>query len=143
MFYQADVQKGEKQFQNKQKGESLLLIFFNKMFKKENRLTKTKEFDNVWKNGRSSFNKILGTKIIKNNLDINRFGVLVNAKVSKKAVLRNKIKRRIREAVKERFDRLEKGFDITIIALKESKEKKFNEISVSVERNLKRLKILK
>lgn len=113
------------------------------MFKKENRLTKTKEFDNVWKKGRSSFDKTLGIKSIKNDLGINRFGVLVNTKVSKKAVVRNKIKRRIREAVKERFDELAKSFDMTIIALPESKEKTLKEIRASVEINLKRLKILK
>jgi len=113
------------------------------MFKKENRLTKTKEFENVWKKGRSSFDKITGVKIVKNKLNVNRFGVIVSTKVSKKAVERNKIKRRIRETLKELLIEIIGDFDITIVALPLSKEKDKSELEKSIKSNLERLRVLK
>ncbi len=113
------------------------------MFKKENRLTKNKEFDNVWRAGRSSFDKILGVKAIQNNLSSNRFGILVGSKVSKKAVERNKIKRRIREAVKLQLKEIKSGLDIMIVALPESRGKEFLEIKESIENGFKKLKLFK
>lgn len=113
------------------------------MFKKENRLTKNKEFDNVWQNGRASFDKSLGVKAIKNNLKINRLGVLVGLKISKKAVERNRIKRRIREAIRLQFEKLKPGFDIVITALPISKEKDFSELKESIHDNFNKLKLFK
>ncbi len=113
------------------------------MFKKENRLTKNKEFDNVWQKGRSSFDKILGVKALKNDLKISRFGIIVSTKVSKKAVLRNKIKRRIREISKKHFENLKNGFDIVIIAQKASLVEDFSALKKSVEDNFKKLNLFK
>lgn len=113
------------------------------MFKKENRLTKNKEFDNVWQAGRSSFDKNLGVKAVKNNLKINRFGILVGIKVSKKATERNKLKRRIREAVHLQLKKLKPGFDVVIIAQPASRDKEFAEIEKSVKDNFKRFKLFK
>jgi ribonuclease P protein component len=113
------------------------------MFKKENRLTKNKEFDNVWQAGQSSFDKNLGVKAVKNNLKINRFGILVGIKVSKKATERNKLKRRIREAAVAQLEKLKPGFDIVIIAQPVARDKEFVEIEKSVKDNFKRLKLFK
>lgn len=113
------------------------------MFKKENRLTKNKEFDNVWKKGKSSFDKILGVKALKNDLKIPRFGILVSIKVSKRAVDRNKIKRRIREIVKKHFKELKSGFDIVIIALPSSLNEDFVSFKKSIENNFKKLNLFK
>ncbi len=113
------------------------------MFKKENRLTKNNDFDNVWKKGRSSFDKILGVKMFKNGLDINRFGTIVSTKVSKKAVDRNRVKRRIRSVIENEFDQLNQGFDIVINSLPAIKEKTFKEIEVVLIKNLKKLKLYK
>jgi len=85
------------------------------MLKKENRLTKDKEFDNTFKHGRSSYTKVLGMKAIKNSLLVNRFGILVSTKVSPKAVIRNKIKRQIRAIIQDELFLLKKGFDCVIV----------------------------
>jgi ribonuclease P protein component len=109
------------------------------MFKKENRLTKQKDFDNVFKKGRSVFNKILGLKFIANDLNINRFGVIVSNKISKKAVERNKIKRRIREVLQKEDPILKQGYDVVVIALAEVKDKKYQDLEQILKEKLSKL----
>ncbi len=111
------------------------------MLKKIYRLTKDKDFNRVFKKGNSSFNKILGIKAVKNSLEYSRFGILVGAKISKKAVLRNKIKRQIREIIKLDLKNIKSGFDYVIISLPAIAGKSYKEIEESVRNNIKRLKL--
>lgn len=113
------------------------------MFKKINRLTKDKDFDNVFKKGRSSYNKILGIKTLVNNLTYCRFGILVSTKISKKAVERNKIKRRVRDIITKQTDNLKLGYDIIIIALPEIINKEYCDIKKSILYNFKKVNLYK
>lgn len=91
------------------------------MLSKLNRLKKKKDFDIAFKKGKSAFSKILGIKRINNSLEVNRFGIIVSTKVSKKAIDRNKIKRRLRSLIREENILLKQGSDIVIITLPEIK----------------------
>ncbi len=113
------------------------------MLPKINRLNKDKDFARVFKEGRSSYNNLLGIKCAKNGLDITRFGILVGVKTSKKAVARNLIKRRIREALRNALVRLKQGYDLVIIALPPSVEADYAGISHSINSGLAKLRILK
>jgi len=84
------------------------------MLAPENRLKKKKDFENVFKNGKSIKQDSLYLKYKKNNLEQSRFGIVVGKNYSKKAVERNKIKRRLREIIKEQNV---KGLDIVIVVL--------------------------
>jgi ribonuclease P protein component len=112
------------------------------MLKKENRLTRKKDFDAVWQKGRSSFDKIFGVKILPNKLETNRFGIMIGLKVSKKAVERNRIKRRIREIIIGQEKNLKTDLDVVITVLPAARGKEFAELEESIEFNFKRLKIL-
>lgn len=105
-------------------------------------MLKKKDFDAVWQKGRSSFDKVLGVKVLSNSLKINRFGIMVGLKVSKLAVERNKIKRRIREAVQGETANLAAGFDIVITVLPPAREEDFAGLQKSLVGNLKRLRML-
>lgn len=85
----------------------------------KNSLNKKKDFDQIFKTGRSFYCPILGLKFLKNNLNYNRFGIIIGLKVSKIAVVRNKIKRQIREVVKKEFPKKDSFYDIVIIVMKE------------------------
>lgn len=113
------------------------------MFKKESRLSKNNDFDKVFKEGKGVFSGFLGIKIIKNCFKYNRFGVLVGTKVSKKAVDRNKIKRRIRESIKKIESDLLVGYDIVITTSPGILNKEFSEIDSFLKKGLKRLKLFK
>ncbi|MBU4360887.1 ribonuclease P protein component [Candidatus Parcubacteria bacterium] len=91
-------------------------------------LSKQKDFEQVAKKGRSFFTKEFGFKIIKNNLSKNRYGIVVNLKVDKRAVARNKIRRRIKEIVRLNDEKLKQGFDVMILTRELVKELSYQEI---------------
>lgn len=113
------------------------------MFKKENRLTKKKEFDNVFQNGRSCYSKTLGVRIVDNKLSDSRFGIMVSTKVSKKAIERNLIKRQIREIIKNELENLKTDKDCVIITLPLILGKKYQEIEKDLKYCFKRLSLYK
>ena len=113
------------------------------MLKKINQLTQDKEFNNVFQNGRASYDKIMGIKAIATKLGSSRFGILVSNKISKKAVERNKIKRQIREIIRLQLDKLKPGYDCVIITLPPILDKKYQEIVKSINNNFRKLKLYK
>ena len=112
------------------------------MLAKKHKLTKQKDFDNTFKNGKASFDSILGIKVINNDLPESRFGIMVSTKISKKAVDRNKIKRQIRSVIEKELDNIKQGKDIIIITLPAILNKTFQEIEKSIKNNLTKLKII-
>ena len=109
----------------------------------KNRLTKQKDFDNVWQTGHSNFNEVLGIKISKNKLAISRFGFIVSAKISKKAVDRNKIKRRLRQVVEDNIKEIKPGYDVVIITQAAIINKEYKEIKNLVLKGFIKIKLLK
>jgi len=87
------------------------------MLPKANRLKKKKDFERVFKKGQGFKEDFLYLKIIKNNLKSSRFGFIVSKKFSKKAVNRNKIKRRLRGLIRIKLNKIKKGIDGVIIIM--------------------------
>jgi len=119
----------------------LRLNINNKMFNQKNRLRKTKEIENAFKIGRSFYNNILGFKVIKNDLEESRFCIIISSKVSKKAVVRNKIKRRIRYIINSDLTKIKKSFDIIVIVNKNIIDLDFSDLKNSVVDSLKKLNL--
>lgn len=117
------------------------------MLKKIHRLTKDRDFDNIFNppagRGQSGFNKIIGIKAVRNQSDKSRFGIIVSAKISKKAVERNKIKRQIREIIRLQQDKIKSGYDVAVITLPDILGKKYQEIEESINRHFKRMGLYK
>ncbi|MFA5109620.1 MAG: ribonuclease P protein component [Patescibacteria group bacterium] len=113
------------------------------MLKKGNRISKNKEFDRVFKAGQSFYSKVLGFKAAPTDLDAFRLGVLINTKISKKAVVRNRFKRQIRQIIQNRLDKLKPGYDLVIIVLPLILDKNFQELEKNIETGLKRLNLYK
>ena len=111
------------------------------MLPQKNRLSKKKDFDKVFKKGKSSFDGLLGVKMLKNEQEFTRFGIIVSSKVSKKAVIRNKIKRRIRNIIAKNYNSGANAKDVVIISLPKISGKKYNEIEKSLGAHFKKLKI--
>ena len=106
------------------------------MFPKINRIKKKKDFEIIFKNSRSFKNNLFIFKIAKNSLGLNRFGFIVSLKVSKKATVRNKIRRRLSEAIKAQTNKIKTGTDLVVIALPEIGKKEFAEIKEAVGTSL-------
>ncbi|HPT29474.1 MAG TPA: ribonuclease P protein component [bacterium] len=110
------------------------------MIKKNNRLAKNNDFDRIFKTGRSAYSQILGVKAAPNNLSFNRYGFLVGIKVSKKAVERNKVKRRLKAIVSKEEPNLVTGWDFVFISFPLILAKNYEEIKKTATSLLKRIK---
>lgn len=85
------------------------------MLPKKYRLVKDKDFARVALSGQKAYGPELNLKWIKNNQSCSRWGIIVSLKVDKKAVVRNKIKRRLRAILRENIDSLVSGLDVMIV----------------------------
>ena len=88
----------------------------------ENRLVQKKDFQETCQFGSFFSFGIISLKKRRNNLNKTRVGFSVGIKFSPKATERNKLKRQLRETVKERLEDIKKGFDLVIFV--NSKDKK-------------------
>lgn len=96
------------------------------MLPRGHRLRKTRDFERVFSSKSAVSGRFIRAVYLKTNASVSRLAVTVSTKVSKKAVVRNKIRRRIRAALRDYLP-LPPALDIVIIALKsavaaESKE---------------------
>lgn len=115
------------------------------MLQKKYRLRTFKDFKRVFAGGRfvrDNANNIIVAKIIKNDLLFSRFAFIVSNKVSKRAVKRNKIKRRMREAVRTKMLLIKNGYDIVFIANSQIVKKSYSDINEAVEKLLIRSNLL-
>lgn len=110
------------------------------MLAKDSRLKKNKEFDLVFKEGKSVYGAFLGIKLRKTDLDTNRFGVLISTKVSKLAVVRNLYKRRIKDILKTQNLQLKTGYNCVVIVLPAIKDKNYQEIEAEIVTAFNKLK---
>jgi ribonuclease P protein component len=112
------------------------------MLKKENRLTLKKDFDSTFKNAqKSAFGRLAGLKAVVNNLAVNRYGIIVSNRISKKATERNKIKRQIRSIAETCDKQILPGHDIVLIALPGIKESSYLLIRAELLRLFTRTKL--
>jgi len=108
------------------------------------RLKRKKDFERVFKEGKGGFKEdFLILKIIKNDLKVSRFGFVVSKNFSKKATLRNKIKRRLRELVKTKLTKIKKGIDGVMIAQPGLEAKDFWEIEEIINKLFQKAKLIK
>lgn len=114
------------------------------MLLKENRLTKKVDFSRIHQKGKFIKDEYLALRIAPNNLEVTRVGFLVGLKISKKAVIRNKIKRTLREIfrLKIKSCNLKKGFDIIVLVRPEIIGKTYKEIESSIDRTLQKAGLL-
>ena len=78
------------------------------------RLKRPQDFRRIREQGQHLRGGLLSLNVLGNDLPNNRFGFVVSRRVGN-AVVRNRVKRRLRAAVRSRLNGLVRGFDIVII----------------------------
>jgi ribonuclease P protein component len=103
--------------EEKKEGKDSLLR--RKMLTRVNRLTGAGNFDKVKEEGSlfQSESFAIAT-LLRKDKEPSRFGFVVSNKISKRANIRNKIKRILREAVKANLSELKSGFDVIFLVKK-------------------------
>jgi len=112
------------------------------MLAKGNRLKNKKDLENVFKKGESFKEDFLILKVVPNYSILIRFGFIVSQKISKKATLRNKIRRKLSELVRLKMKKLKKGIDVVLMTLPGIETKDFWEIEESIDKLFKKAKII-
>lgn len=113
------------------------------MLSKKNRLKKNKNFEKVFQKGKSFQKQFLFLKVVKNDLEVSRFGFIVSQKLSKKAVIRNRLKRRLREGLRHYLSEIKQGIDGVFIARPGLEKENFEELKEIIKGILSKAELLK
>jgi ribonuclease P protein component len=90
-------------------------------------LKKNRDFQQVYRTGKSYANRLLVMYVLKNELDKNRFGISVSKKVGN-SVVRHHITRLLRESYRLHEEMFHNGLDIVVIARAGAKNASYHEI---------------
>lgn len=108
------------------------------MLKKENRTNSV---------GVKTKNKIstplFNLSLSDNNLGLSRFSFIISKKIDKRAVVRNKTKRKIRSVIEEMLDSVGKGRDFVFYLKKDLVDAKREDIKIQINKLFKERKLLK
>jgi ribonuclease P protein component len=93
----------------------------------------------VYDDGRSWAEKEIVLKALQNNLKLSRFGFVTSRRIGK-AVVRNRIKRRLREI--SRLIKIKPGWDVVLIARNPAAESDYRSLEKSVRKLLVRADLI-
>lgn len=103
------------------------------------RLTGKKDFAAVYTEGRSWSNNLVALRALPNDLGQNRYGFAVGKRLGG-AVDRNRVRRRLREAV--RHTPVKQGWDIVVIARQNAAMSDYDALRKATEELLSRAQLL-
>ena len=109
---------------------------------KEDILRKKADFSGIYKKGKSTGERYIVLFYIKNNLSYSRTAFLASKKVGN-AVTRNRARRLMKESHRSLKDKIPGGYDMIFIARKTMLGKTLKDVQISMEKALKKGKILK
>ncbi|MCF8008700.1 MAG: ribonuclease P protein component [Halanaerobiales bacterium] len=105
-------------------------------------LKKKSDFNRVYKRGKSKASSHLVLYWYPNGENINRYGFSINKRIGK-AVVRNKLKRRLKEIIRKEIDRsFKKGYDFILIARKPIVSLEYKEIQKDLIKLFRRSSLL-
>ena len=91
-------------------------------------LKKNYEFRRLYSRGKSAGTSRFTVYCRRNGTSGNRFGITVSTKIGK-AVVRNKIRRRLREIYRLNEENLNRGYDIVIVARRKSRDSEYMQLN--------------
>ena len=103
-------------------------------------LKKNKDFQLVYKTGRSAANKYLVMYVLRTERETNRIGISVSKKTGN-SVVRHRLKRQLLESYRLRETSFDRGLDLVIIARPGAKERDFFELERAMLHLSDKLKI--
>lgn len=100
-----------------------------------------RRFREIRQRGRSAANDLLVVSALANDLPYSRFGFAVSSRIGN-AVVRNRIKRRLREIIRLRMATIRPGCDIILIARKPIRSAEYHQLETACARLLRRAQLL-
>lgn len=110
------------------------------MLPKENRLVEPYDFRRVGRLGRRYQSPFFSLTVAPQKQTAPpRFGFVVSTRIDKRAAVRNRIKRLLREAVHARLDSIPNGFDLVFATRPNIKGKSYEEVCSAVNQVLSKI----
>lgn len=109
--------------------------------KRRYRVRDNARFQEIRRRGKSYSDRYLVLCVLPNDLPYSRFGFSVSSRIGN-AVERNRIKRRLREAMRLRQDAVEPGWDLVFIARKPVRDANYHEMDAACARLVRRARLL-
>lgn len=109
------------------------------MFSRQSRLRKERDIMRVYKIGRGVSDANMSIKALKSGLTQNRTVVVVSKKVDKRAVVRNKNRRRIASIVRNLGETYLAGYDIVVTVRCDMTQLDHAQIEANIQQLFKRL----
>lgn len=113
----------------------------NGCVKRRYRVRQNRRFQEIRKAGRAYSHHLLVLCVLPNQLPYSRFGFSVSSRIGG-AVVRNRIKRRLREAMRLRMASIQPGWDIVLIARNPIRSADYREMDAACARLLRRAHLL-
>ena len=110
------------------------------MLPKENRLTDDYDFRRVKRLGKSYHCPLFKLSVAQRKIaGPSRFGFVISTKIDKRATVRNRIKRLLRQAVRERLEKIPDGFDLVFVVRPKIVGKSYEEVGAEVDQVLSKI----
>ena len=100
------------------------------------------EFRRLYAKGKSAVNPCMAVYCRKNRLGYNRLGFTTGTKLGK-AVVRNRVRRRLRESYRLHEDRFRQGYDIVVVARARAAGARYAQLETALLRLARRLDLLR
>lgn len=108
---------------------------------KQLRLRHSRDFARLRQHGKAYHDKHMILSVLPNDLPHNRYGFITSRALGN-AVTRNRVRRQLREAVRQLHPRLQPGYDIVIVGKRALVQKPFALISRIVDRLARQANLL-
>lgn len=106
------------------------------------RLRNNMEFKKVYSGGKNYWNRNLVLYVRKNNMEHSRVGYSITKKIGN-SVVRNKVRRRMKEIYRLEFNNIKAGYDIIIIPKKNIVDISYRDLESAMLHILKLSKVYK
>ena len=104
-------------------------------------LKKNRDFQTIYKNGKSQANRYLVMYLSENSIGRNRVGISVSKKVGN-SVIRHRLTRLVRESYRLHENMFNSGLDIVVVARKSASASDYHDLEKSFLNLAKRHKII-
>ena len=94
-------------------------------------LKKNKDFQYIYRKGKSYANKYLVMYVLENGTGQNRLGISVSKKVGN-SIVRHRVTRVIREVMRLHWKEIKSGYDIVIVARPSAKESDYGKFESAI-----------
>lgn len=109
---------------------------------KKYRLRKNMEFKRVYNGGKSYWNRNLILYVRKNDLKNSRIGITITKKIGN-AVVRNRIRRRMKEIIRLKLGNIKNGYDLILIPKKNVQDISYKDLESAMIHIMSISKILR